>query len=214
LGRPGEHPQGFGVAAGEPSAHNSRGNPRRTRQGRKPRRGRGISPTAAVGRRRPRGPGAAGRRQPAPARSTGRPERDAAAVGHPAEGLLVEPDGVLQVEPTDIGPPDQIEITAAGAGPPQPQHLGWTRPSQYAPNLDAQDGPTHDRPRPAAAVARVALLLECSPVHALTVTVCAGRPGRSEWRSGRLGGRVGAVELGPVATRPAGAAGWPWWRAA
>jgi hypothetical protein len=28
----------------------------------------------------------------------------------------------------------------------------------------------------------------------------------------RPGGRVGAVELGPVATRPARAAGWPWWR--
>ena len=31
LGRPEEHPEGFGAAAGEPSAHNSRGNPRRTR---------------------------------------------------------------------------------------------------------------------------------------------------------------------------------------
>jgi hypothetical protein len=31
LGRPGECPAGFGVAAGEPSAHNSRGKPRRTR---------------------------------------------------------------------------------------------------------------------------------------------------------------------------------------
>jgi hypothetical protein len=31
LGRPGECPAGFGVAAGEPSAHNRRGKPRRTR---------------------------------------------------------------------------------------------------------------------------------------------------------------------------------------
>jgi hypothetical protein len=31
LGRPEEHPEGFGAAAGEPSAHSSRGNPRRTR---------------------------------------------------------------------------------------------------------------------------------------------------------------------------------------
>ena len=31
LGRPEEHPEGFGAVAGEPSAHNSRGNPRRTR---------------------------------------------------------------------------------------------------------------------------------------------------------------------------------------
>jgi hypothetical protein len=31
LGRPEEHPEGFGAAAGEPSAHSNRGNPRRTR---------------------------------------------------------------------------------------------------------------------------------------------------------------------------------------
>jgi hypothetical protein len=31
LGRPGERPQGFGGAAGEPSMHSSCGNPRRTR---------------------------------------------------------------------------------------------------------------------------------------------------------------------------------------
>jgi len=31
LGRPEEHPEGFGAAAGEPSAPNSCGNPRRTR---------------------------------------------------------------------------------------------------------------------------------------------------------------------------------------
>ena len=31
LGRPEEHPEGFGAAAGEPSTHSSRGNPRRTR---------------------------------------------------------------------------------------------------------------------------------------------------------------------------------------
>jgi hypothetical protein len=31
VGRPEEHPEGFGAAAGEPSAHNSRGTPRRTR---------------------------------------------------------------------------------------------------------------------------------------------------------------------------------------
>jgi CubicO group peptidase (beta-lactamase class C family) len=85
--------------------------------------------------------------------------------------LLAEPDGVLQVEPADIGPPGQIEITAARAGPPQPQHLRRTCLGRDAFDLDAQDGPAHDRPWPTGAVAGVALLLGCSPVHALTVTV-------------------------------------------
>jgi hypothetical protein len=43
LGRPGEHPEGFGAAAGEPSTHSSRGNPRRTRTGDSRGWGRGTS---------------------------------------------------------------------------------------------------------------------------------------------------------------------------
>jgi hypothetical protein len=119
----------------------------------------------------------------------------------------------FQVEPADIGPPGQVEITAARAGPPQPQHLGRACLSRDAFDLDAQDGPTHDRPWPAGAVAGVALLFGMQPCPRLdgdgaVLIVLTGRGGGRD----RPGGRVGAVELGPVATRPARAAGWPWWR--
>jgi hypothetical protein len=43
LGRPGERPAGFGVAAGEPSRTSRRGNPRQTRTGDSRAGGRGRS---------------------------------------------------------------------------------------------------------------------------------------------------------------------------
>jgi hypothetical protein len=43
LGRPRERPAGFGALAGEPSAHSSRGNPRRSRTGDSRSWGRGRS---------------------------------------------------------------------------------------------------------------------------------------------------------------------------
>ena len=43
LGRPGEHPAGFGAFAGEPSRTSSRGNPRQTRTGDSRPGGRGRS---------------------------------------------------------------------------------------------------------------------------------------------------------------------------
>ena len=73
--------------------------------------------------------------------------------------------------------------------------------------------PAHDRPRPTGAVAGVALLFGMQPAPclggdgAVLVVLTAQGGGRD-----RPGGRVGAVELGPVAARPARAAGWPWWR--
>jgi site-specific DNA recombinase len=77
----------------------------------------------------------------------------------------------FQVEPADIGPPGQIKITAARAGPPQPQHLGgrvlagtrstWTR--RMVPGTIGRGPPV---PWPGWRCC-----LGCSPVHALTVTV-------------------------------------------
>jgi hypothetical protein len=85
LGRPGERPQGFGVLAGEPTAHNRRGNPRRTRKGDCCFRA-GAAPTAAADRRRPGGPGAAGCGRPPTARSSARPARDGGGVAWSSPG--------------------------------------------------------------------------------------------------------------------------------
>src|SRR5215218_7130117 len=67
----------------------------------------------------------------------------------------------FQVEPAHIGPPGEIQVQVefAGAGPPQPQHLGRAGAGGDALDLDANDGAAHDRPRPSGAVAGMALLL-------------------------------------------------------
>jgi site-specific DNA recombinase len=98
----------------------------------------------------------------------------------------------FEIEPADVGPPGQVEITAARAGPPQPQHLGRARLGRDAFNLDAEDGAAHDRPRPTAAVARVALLLgvQSRPGlhgHRAVLVILTGQGGGR----GRPGGRVG-----------------------
>jgi site-specific DNA recombinase len=121
----------------------------------------------------------------------------------------------FQVEPADVRPPGtvQIQLQALRAGPPQPQHLGRARAGRDPLDLDADDGAAHDRPRPTAAVAGVALLLGMQPRPCLdghgAVLVVGGhvRGGR-----GRPGGWVGAVELGAVAARPANLARWWRWR--
>jgi site-specific DNA recombinase len=71
----------------------------------------------------------------------------------------------FQVEPAHVRPPGQVQVerAARGAGPPQPQHLRRARPCRDPFDLDAQDGAAHDRPRPAAAVAGVALLPGVQP---------------------------------------------------
>jgi hypothetical protein len=91
----------------------------------------------------------------------------------PAERLLGEPDGVLQVEPADVRAPGQVQIQRAAlrAGPPQPQHLRRTGAGRHPLDLDAEDGAAHDRPWPTAAVAGVAVLLGMQPAQACTVTV-------------------------------------------
>jgi site-specific DNA recombinase len=114
----------------------------------------------------------------------------------------------FQVEPADVGAPRQLQVEWAGAGPPQPQHLRRARAGGDPLDLDAQDGAAHDRPRPAGAVAGVALLLGMQPRPGGhgdgAVLVVGGVKGSGR---GGPGGRVGAVELGAVAARPARAAG-------
>src|SRR5215207_383506 len=132
--------------------------------------------------------------------------------GGPAEGLFTEPDGVLAVEPAGVGPPGKVEVHAAGSGPPQPQHLGRARAGRDAFDLHADDGPAHDRARPAGAVAGVAVLLgmKTGPVlhgHG-AVLVVVGHVGGGQ---GGPGGQVSKGELGAVAARAAASAGWAWW---
>src|SRR5215212_265868 len=69
----------------------------------------------------------------------------------------------FQVEPADVGTPGQVQVQLAGAGPPQPQQLRRAGAGGDALHLDADDGAAHDRARPSAAVAGVALLLGMQP---------------------------------------------------
>jgi site-specific DNA recombinase len=119
----------------------------------------------------------------------------------------------FQVEPADVGPPGQVQVEWAGAGPPQPQHLRRARAGGDPLDLHAQDGATHDRSWASTAVAGVALLFGMQPRPGGhgdgAVLVVGGVKGGG--RSGP-GGRVGAVELGAMAARPARAARRPRWR--
>jgi hypothetical protein len=74
----------------------------------------GAVPTAAAGRRRWRGPAAAGCRRPAPARSSGRPVRVLEGAGWSSRGSVGRADGVLQVEPADVRPPEKVQVRWAG----------------------------------------------------------------------------------------------------
>jgi site-specific DNA recombinase len=110
----------------------------------------------------------------------------------------------FQVEPADVGPPDQIKVEFVRAGPPQPQHLRRARAGRNPLDLDADDRAAHDRPRPAGAVAGVALLLGMQPRprgdgHGAVLVVLADQGGGR----GRPGGRVGEGELGAMAAWPA-----------
>jgi site-specific DNA recombinase len=119
----------------------------------------------------------------------------------------------FQVEPADVRPPRQVQVELARAGPPQPQHLRWAGLGGDAFDLHADDGAAHDRPRSSGAMAGVALLLGMQPSprlhgHGAVLVVLTGKGGGR----GRPGGRVGQVELGAVAARPAASAGSAWWR--
>jgi site-specific DNA recombinase len=119
----------------------------------------------------------------------------------------------FQIEPADIRPPGQVQVQGAGAGPPQPQHLRWTRPGGDPLDPDADDGAAHDRPRPARAMAGVAVLLGMQPApgrygHGAVLIVLADQGGGRD----RPGGRVGEGKLGAMAARAPAGAGRAWWR--
>jgi site-specific DNA recombinase len=110
----------------------------------------------------------------------------------------------FQVEPADVRPPEKVQVQWAGPGPPQPQHLRRAGAGRDALDLHAQDGAAHDRAGPSAAMAGVALLFGMQPRPRLhghrAVLVIGGHQGGGR---SRPAGRVGQVELGPVAARPA-----------
>jgi hypothetical protein len=119
----------------------------------------------------------------------------------------------FQVEPADIRPPDQVQVGGAGAGPPQPQHLGWASLGRDPLHLHAHQGATGDRPGRSGAPARVVVLLGMQPGprgdgHGAVLVVA----GDQQVGGRRPGGRVDALELGAVAARPAGGARRAWWR--
>ena len=120
----------------------------------------------------------------------------------------------FQVEPADIGPPRQIQVELAAAGPPQPQHLGRARLGRNALDLHADDGAAHDRPRSSGAVAGVALLLGMQPRpgrhgDGAVLVILADQGGGRD----RPGAGVGEGELGAMAAWPAAFRGarLGWW---
>jgi recombinase-like zinc beta ribbon protein len=115
----------------------------------------------------------------------------------------------FQVEAANVGPPGQIEVHRVGAGPPQPQHLRRSGAGGNPLDLHADDRPAHDRARAAGAVTGMALLLgvqssPCGHGHGAVLVVGGDQGGGRD----RPGGRVGAVELGAVAARPADLGRW------
>src|SRR4029453_9089610 len=75
-----------------------------------------------------------------------------------------------------------------GALPPQPWHLGWTRPRRDAADLHADQGAADDRSGSLGPAGRVQLLLGMQPSHAATVTV-------PNWPSSLTCAAVGAGQL-------------------
>ena len=151
-----------------------------------------------------------------PARSSGRPGRDGAAVGSPSRGSAYRTERCASgrtggCRPARPGPGRAQQPW----GRPAAAHSAWagacgrgSRSTWTRRTVDA-----HDRSGSSAAVAGVALLLGMQPSPrldghgAVLVVLTDQRGGR-----GGPGGRVGEVELGAVATRPACAARGPWWR--
>jgi site-specific DNA recombinase len=95
----------------------------------------------------------------------------------------------FQIEAADVGPPRQIEVELAGAGPPQPQHLRRARLGGDPLYSHADDGAAHDRAGPRVPWPGWRCWVGCSPAQACTVTV----PYWSSWQT-----RV-AVGAGQVA---------------
>jgi hypothetical protein len=110
--------------------------------------------------------------------------------GGPAQGLLTEPDGVLQVEAAHVGAPQHREVRGVRPVPPQPQHLRRSGVGGHTLHLQADQRAAHDRSRPLSSTGGVQLLLRMQPgpglhLHA-TVLVIVLNVGGS--RAGQVAG--------------------------
>mgnify|MGYP001826870116 CR=1 FL=1 len=64
----------------------------------------------------------------------------------PAEGVLGEAEGVLDVEPAEVGAPASVEVGFVVSGPPQPQRFGGPGGGfGEVFDLDADNAAGHDR---------------------------------------------------------------------
>jgi site-specific DNA recombinase len=110
----------------------------------------------------------------------------------------------FQVEPADIGPPQQRQIRGGTrwAGPPQPQRLGRPGPPGQPCHVHADQGAGHDRQLPIGVA--VGALLGMQPIpsgHGHLPILRVGLLPRGRGR--RPGGRIGQRQLGAVAGRAA-----------
>src|SRR5271166_1488024 len=123
----------------------------------------------------------------------------------PAQGGLGEPVAVLDVEPVQVGAPDQVQVRHARAGPPQPQRPGDLSPVRQAfyggaDEMALDDGRPGEAGEPAAAGE---LGVQPAPGHYADLPVPLVVPGQFLVRV-TPGGRVLAFE--PVAAVLAGPA--------
>ena len=131
-----------------------------------------------------------------------------------AQGGLAELDGVLDVEPVEVGPPAQVQVRghAGRPGPPQPQGLLRPRGPREVIDVDADHPAAHDgRLAPAGpAAAGCQLGVQPGPGGHRDRAVGAVAGGELHLRRAPGGGLL-AVEPGAVTPGPASAArgaGW------
>src|SRR5215207_6022385 len=96
----------------------------------------------------------------------------------PAETLLAEAQGVLQIEASHIGPPQDVEVQRPiRTMPPEPQLLRLARLARQAAHLDEDNRPAHDGARLTSAAPRVGVMLGMQPrpgahTHGAVLLVC------------------------------------------
>lgn len=122
--RPGPGRQGFGARAGDLVFARRCRNPRRTRAGDN-RCGAAGSSTGGVGLRPAAEPTAAGCRRTGSATPTDRPPAGYAPWAGPAQGLLEQAEGVLDVEPARERMPYLVHIVYCGVGFDHHSHTGF-----------------------------------------------------------------------------------------
>ena len=131
----------------------------------------------------------------------------------PVQGLLPKADGVLDVEPANVGPPQQRQIRGGThwAGPPQPQRLGPPGTARAA--VTRARGPGC-QPRSSAARRRRGRCAAWDAAHSKrsrSPAHTAGRPlARWPWAPARWPDRPAtAWRRGGPGARPPSRRGWP-----